>query len=49
MPRRRGVIPDPRIVPIDITNPVAVDHSERAVNLEMAANPTAKKMVEKIA
>jgi hypothetical protein len=48
-PRRKGVNPAPKIIPIEIITPVAIDLSERGVNFEMVTSPIGKKAREKVA
>jgi hypothetical protein len=48
-PRRKGVNPAPKIIPIEIITPVAIDLSERGVNLEIVARATGKKARGRVA
>jgi hypothetical protein len=48
-PRTRGVLPIPKITPMERTTPVPIDRSEREVNFDMATRPTGKKAREKVA
>ena len=48
-PRTKGVLPIPRITPMERITPVAIDRSEREVNFDMATRPTGKNAEEKVA
>ena len=47
-PRKKGAIPVPKIMPLEIIIPVANERSERGVNFEIAAVATGKKVQERL-
>jgi hypothetical protein len=46
-PRRKGLPPIPKIIPIEIIRPRAIALSDREVNFETAERPTGKKARER--
>ena len=48
-PKNTGAPPFPKIIPMEIVAPMAIEPSERGVKFEMAAKPAGKKPTERVA
>jgi hypothetical protein len=48
-PKRKGITPPPKIIPIEMITPVAIARSDRGVSFEMVDIPMGKKARERVA